>query len=316
MSLIPGGYEYFITTGSAGAPSNWAQYRANSNVDISGNHAFNATMYETYDSVNSNGLQLKTATLDGYVGASPAINFLTLDTVNSVYDLTNINTAYIKTLSNEAFYQSNAVVGTTGFQLYNSATNTTLISDGVNLGGSNNATSNAYVLASFTGSNFHLSNIGTFNGFVSKNLIEYWGTPFGDYSTVGVPGWLQILTLPITNSNLLQCSSIDFHFPPLAVSADNGASNFVWSGGVGVIGDNMGVSPLSFKNYRGFSSFQFLSPDIAYNTVVEPTLCLVQGIDYDVSTTSFHCFVISYSQNAHYYIMNGGSNVWARGILI
>jgi hypothetical protein len=72
-----------------------------------------------------------------------------------------------------------------------------------------------------------------------------------------------------------------------------------------VIGNNIGTTPLTFKNYRGVTP--------GTDCVGESCFVLRAGVDYNNSTTSFIIYVIGYANNPEYNVLNGTSNVMIRG---
>lgn len=136
------------------------------------------------------------------------------------------------------------------------------------------------------------------------NLIEYAPTPNAFVNTTGAPGvWLGFFSVPIS-SNIAKCPSMDFHMPPIAIDPNN-PPNFNWAGAIGVIGSNIGVTPLTFKNYAGVINGR--------DNVGGDCFVLRNGVDYNAATTDMDVYVIGIAQNPQFNVVANTSNVHIRG---
>ena len=142
------------------------------------------------------------------------------------------------------------------------------------------------------------------NSHSLNNLIEYAPTPTANVNTTGFPGvWLGFFSVPIS-SNIAACPSMEFNMPPIAIDPNN-PPNFNWAGAIGVIGSNIGVTPLTFKNYAGVINGR--------DNVGGDCFVLRNGVDYNNLTTDMDVYVIGLAQNPQFNVVANTSNVHIRG---
>lgn len=292
MSLIPGGNTYNITTGS---PSNWAEYPANSNVDMDFHTMSNTAGLSINTPAPSDALLFTPTDIQATVAGNPAFTFLTTTPTNR-YNLFNIDQAdFVDTGLNSVQITSQLITYTAQPNPPFNFLTLNLPSNGVDI-----------------------AQILTINGETSKTQVEFFPCANFDLGTMGFPSvWRLAFTFPITNPAILKGETIDFHAPLVAVASDNGA-NYGWQMDYGIIGNNMGVAPLNcFTQHKGWA-VDWTVGILNYPTEINPTWCLVKGIDYDASTTQFQVYIRGNANNPHIFSQGnggvpGGANAWCRG---
>ena len=289
MSLIPGGNTYNI-----GNPSDWAEYPATSNVDMDFHTMSNTAGLSINTPAPSDALLFTPTQIHATVAGNPAFTFLTIDaglSRNRLYNLAQAD--FVDGGLNSVQISPQLITYTAQPNLPFNFLTLNIPSNGVDI-----------------------AQILTINGENSKSQTEFFPCANFDLGTTGAPGaWILAFTFPITNPAILKGATIDVHAPLIAVSSDNGA-NYAWIMDYGIIGDNMGVAPINcFTQHKGWA-VDWTVGILNYPTEINPTWCLVKGIDYDDNTTSWEIYINGGANNPHIFSQGnggGGYNAWCRG---
>lgn len=146
----------------------------------------------------------------------------------------------------------------------------------------------------------------------ASNMIEYQPTPTYGVATAGAVGaWVPFLSVPVS-SNLVKYPTMDFHMPPMNIDSQN-LPNFIWDGAIGVVGSNIGITPITYKTYSGINGYTgFGGGGTTKDQVNGSCYILRSGVDYDVGTSNFVIYVQGNANNPSYNVLAGPSNIMMR----